>query len=160
MTASSDSSFLKVAANRKAFHDFHVLDRIEAGIELAGTEVKSVRAGEVGMAGSYAKAERGGLVLHGLNIPPYEQGNRFNHDPVRPRRLLLHRREIEKLRAAAEEKGCALVPLAVNIRRGWVKVEIGICKGKTHGDKRETLKRRTADRETRREIASAGKRRA
>jgi len=158
MTESSENS-RKVAANRKAFHDYQVLEKIEAGIELVGTEVKSVRTGQVGLSGAFGRREGGSIILQGVNIPPYEQGNRFNHDPVRPRRLLLHRREIERLGAAVEEKGLALVPLSIYLKRGWVKVEIGLCRGKTHGDKRETLRRKMTDRETARAMsAGRGKR--
>jgi SsrA-binding protein len=113
----------------------------------------------VGLSGAFGRREGGEIILQGVNIPPYEQGNRFNHDPARPRRLLLHRREIERLGAAVEEKGLALVPLSVYLKRGWVKVEIGLCRGKTHGDKRETLRRKMTDRETARAMSGArGKR--
>jgi SsrA-binding protein len=142
-----------VALNRRARHEFHVLETLEAGIVLQGTEVKSIRAGSVSLAGAYARIDRGQAVLQGMNISPYEQGNRFNHDPVRPRRLLLHAREIEHLKAQTEQQGLTLVPLAVAIRRGRVKIDIGICRGKQTHDKRETLKRRTADREARRAMS-------
>jgi SsrA-binding protein len=135
------------AVNRKARRDYHVLDRIEAGIELLGTEVKSIRGSHASLVGGFAKIEEGQVWLHGLNIPPYEHGNRFNHEADRPRRLLLHRREINKLQAQAEQQGHALVPLRLYLKRGRIKVELGICRGKRHEDKRETLKQRTADRE-------------
>jgi SsrA-binding protein len=157
MTESSENS-RKLAGNRKAFHDYEVLERIEAGIVLVGTEVKSVRTGQVGLAGAFGRLESGSIFLHGVNIPPYEQGNRFNHDPVRPRRLLLHRREAEKLRSATEEKGLSVVPLSIYLKRGWVKVELGVCRGKTHGDKRETLRRKMTDREAARAVSAARRR--
>jgi len=127
--------------------DYHVLERIEAGIELRGTEVKSIRLGHVSMTGAYARIDEGEAWLLGLNISPYDHGNQFNHDPERPRRLLLHKAEIRKLQAQSEQKGLALVPLSMQFRRGKVKVEIGVCRGKQAHDKRETIKRRTADRE-------------
>ncbi|MBL7076903.1 MAG: SsrA-binding protein SmpB [Kiritimatiellae bacterium] len=137
----------QITVNRRALRDYHVLERVEAGIELRGTEVKSIRLGHVSMIGAYARVEKGEAWLLGLNISPYDHGNQFNHDPERPRRLLLHKQEIHKLQAQAEQKGLALVPLAMNFRRGRVKVEIGVCRGKQAHDKRETIKRRTADRE-------------
>ena len=127
------------------------------GIELWGTEVKSLRGGHLGMTGSFAKVEGRNVLLYGLNIPPYTFGNRFNHDPDRPRRLLLHRREIRHLQAQTEQKGHALIPLSIYFKKGLVKVELGICKGKAHYDKRETLRRRTADREAERAMADRRK---
>ncbi len=137
----------QITVNRRALRDYQVLERIEAGIELRGTEVKSIRLGHISMIGAYARIEKGEAFLHGLNISPYDHGNQFNHDPERPRRLLLHKLEIRKLQAQAEQKGLALVPLSMQFRRGRVKVEIGVCRGKQSHDKRETIKRRTADRE-------------
>jgi SsrA-binding protein len=137
----------QITVNRRALRDYHVLERIEAGIELRGTEVKSIRLGHISMTGAYARIENGEAWLMGLNISPYDHGNQFNHAPERPRRLLLHKQEIRKLQAQAEQKGLALVPLAMHFRRGRVKVEIGVCRGKQSHDKRETIKRRTADRE-------------
>jgi len=133
--------------------DYTVLERLEAGIELWGTEVKSLRAGQVGMTGSHARIDNGDAWLYELNIPPYEFGNRFNHDPDRPRRLLLHRREINRLQAQSEQKGNALIPLSIYFKKGLVKVELGVCKGKAQYDKRQTLRRRTADREAERAMA-------
>jgi len=148
----------RLAANRKALRDYHVLERFEAGIALRGTEVKSARAGHVSLAGAYGRAEPDGITLHGMTIQPYEHGNRFNHEPDRPRRLLLHKREIDHLSAQVEQKGCALVPLNVYLKKGLVKVEIGLCRGKTHGDKRETMKRKTAQREAERAMAERRRR--
>ena len=140
--------------NRKALHDYNVLERFEAGIALVGTEVKVVRNGEASLTGAYIKAENNQLFLHQVNIPPYAFGNRFNHDSLRTRRLLMHKAQIRKLRACQEQKGLALIPLRLYLTpRGKVKVEIGICRGKNQQDKRETIKRRQADMETRREMA-------
>ncbi len=137
----------QITVNRRALRDYHVLERVEAGIELRGTEVKSIRLGHISMTGAYARIEKGEAWLLGLNISPYDHGNQFNHPPERPRRLLLHKQEIRKLQSQSEQKGLALVPLAMHFRRGRVKVEIGVCRGKQSHDKRETIKRRTADRE-------------
>ena len=142
----------QITVNRRALRDYHVLERIEAGIELRGTEVKSIRLGHVSMVGAFARIEKEEAFLFGLNISPYDHGNQFNHDPERPRRLLLHKHEILKLQAQAEQKGLALVPLLMQFRKGRVKVEIGVCRGKQTHDKRETIKRRTADREAARAV--------
>ncbi|MBN1557449.1 MAG: SsrA-binding protein SmpB [Lentisphaerae bacterium] len=150
MTAPPERSAL--AVNRKARRDYQVLERIEAGVALRGTEVKAVRRGGVGFAGAFAQFENGEAVLINLNIPPYEQGNRFNHEPTRPRRLLLHKKEIQRLQAQSEQKGLALVPLAVYLKRGRVKIELGLCRGKRQHDKRETLRRQDADREAARAL--------
>ncbi len=143
----------RVATNRKAFHEYTVLDRIEVGLELRGTEVKSVRSGNVTLTGGYARIENGQPTLYDVHIAPYACGNQFNHDPTRPRRLLLKRKEIDRLTGLVQQKGCALVPLTLYFRRNrWAKIELGICKGKQDADKRETLKRKTADEEMRRSI--------
>jgi SsrA-binding protein len=159
MTAPGTRASRRIAVNRRARHAYTVLDRIEAGLVLTGTEVKSVRAGHVAMTGSFARVEPAGAVLFHLNIAPYEQGNRFNHDPERPRALLLHRRQVDHLRVQLEQKGNALIPLSIYITaRGLVKVELGLCRGKLQHDKRETLRRREADREAARAVARAGRR--
>jgi SsrA-binding protein len=144
----------RLANNRKAFHDYQVLERVEAGIELQGTEVKSIKAGHVSLAGAFARMKSDEVVLYNLNVLPYECGNRFNHEPDRPRRLLLHRKEIAKIKVFTQEKGCTLIPLEIRLRHGWIKVELGVCKGKQLSDKRETLRRRTADREAARVMAA------
>ncbi|HOM56659.1 MAG TPA: SsrA-binding protein SmpB, partial [Candidatus Latescibacteria bacterium] len=118
------------------------LETTEAGIALVGTEVKSLRLGNVNLKDSYARVERGEVVLYGLHISPYDHGNRYNHDPERPRKLLLHRREIGRLKGRSEEKGLTLVPLSLYFKGGRVKVELGLAKGKQIHDKRETLRRR------------------
>ena len=155
MTSSPKKSSRKLAANRRALHDFEVLERLEAGVALCGTEVKSVKNAQSSLAGAYARVEHGAVLLYGFTIQPYVHGNRFNHDPERPKRLLLHRAEIHKLQAQIEQKGCAVVPLSVYLKRGLVKIEIGVCKGKRQSDKRETLRRKTAEREAERAIARA-----
>jgi SsrA-binding protein len=152
MSAKNESSG-RLASNRKAFHEYHVQDRFEAGIELVGTEVKSIRSGQISLSGSYGRLDGNEVRLFNLNIPGYEFGNRNNHVPDRPRRLLLHRKQIEKLRGETEQKGFALIPLALYLKRGWVKVELGLCKGKSQVDKRDTLRKQSADREISRGLA-------
>lgn len=142
-----------MAQNRRARHEFHIEETFEAGIELRGTEVKSLRAGEASLAESFAQIENREAWLRDLHIAPYRCGNQFNHDPKRPRRLLLHRREIEKLAGALATEGLTLIPLKIYFKRGRAKVEIGLCRGKHFEDKRETLKRREADREARRAMS-------
>lgn len=153
MTSTRDQAFRKIAVNRKAAHDYFIVERTEAGIELRGTEVKSIRSGHASLVGAYARVENGAPVLLGMNIPPYEHGNRFNHQPDRPRRLLCHRKEIRRLQVLSEAQGCALIPLSLYFKRGFVKVELGVCKGKRQADKRETIRRRDADLEARRAMA-------
>jgi SsrA-binding protein len=150
MAVPSEKSFKRIASNRKALRDYSVLDRFEAGIELYGTEVKSLREAQVNLTGSYASVDDGQVFVHNVNIKPYEFGNRFNHEAARPRRLLLHRREIVLLRRQAEQKGLALIPMSLYFKRGRVKVELAVCRGKRVVDKRETIRRRTADREAER----------
>ncbi len=140
-----------ISQNKKARHDYAVLESFEAGIELTGTEVKSCRAGGVSLVDSYAKVENGEMFLLGAHIAPYLQGNRNNHAPRRNRRLLLHKREIARLKKNIEAKGLTLVPLAVYFNdRGLVKVQLGLCRGKNVHDKRETLKKNQDEREIRR----------
>jgi len=143
-----------LTVNRRATHDYFVLEKVEAGIELVGTEVKVVRNGEAGLSGAYASVKDGQLYLNQVTIPPYVFGNRFNHDSLRTRRLLMHKREIRKLQALAEQKGMSLIPLRMYLTpKGLVKVEIGVCRGKAQEDKRESIKRRDADLEARRAIS-------
>lgn len=139
---------VKIAAqNRKAHHDYYVEEKYEAGIELAGTEVKSVRAGTLNLKDSYCSVKDGELFVHGMHISPYEKGNIFNKDPVRPRRLLMHKREIRKLHALVKQDGYTLVPLSVYFKDSRVKVEVGLCKGKKNYDKRDAAAQRDAKRE-------------
>jgi SsrA-binding protein len=146
---------VKIAAqNRKAYHDYFVEDRYEAGIELFGTEVKSIRAGTLNLKDSYCIAKNGEMYLHGMHISPYEHGNIFNRDPVRPRRLLLHKREISRLQALVQQDGYALVPLSVYFKNARVKVEVGLCKGKKNYDKRDAMAKRDAKRDIDRAMKS------
>lgn len=139
-----------VATNRKARHRYHLLDQWEAGLVLVGPEVKSVRAGKVSFKDSFAKIEGGEVWLHNLHVAPYDSANRWNADPERPRKLLLHRREIRKLVVAVEQKGLTLVPLNLYLNGPYVKTTLALAKGKQLHDKREALRRRTQDREARR----------
>lgn len=147
-----------LATNRKARHDYEVLETYEAGIELVGTEVKSCRAGHISLQEAYAQVENGQVWLYQMTIDPYTFGNRFNHDPRRDRRLLLHKAEIVKLTQQTAQKGLTLIPLRVYLKHGFVKVQLGLCKGKNVVDKRDTLKRKTADREMSRAIRNANQR--
>ncbi len=128
----------QIAANKKAFHDYYVLERFEAGIELFGTEVKSIRDGAVNLKDSFCTIKDGQLTARGLHISPYEKGNLFNKDPLRPKRLLMHRREIIKLGDKLAQEGLALIPLSLYFKDSRVKVELGLCKGKKLYDKRES----------------------
>ena len=145
----------EICANRKAFHEYFVLERFEAGIELAGTEVKSVRGGNVNLKDSFCTVKDGELFLRGMHISPYEPGNIFNKDPVRPRRLLLPKKVILKLNARVMQDGVALIPLSLYFRDSRVKVELGLCKGKKLHDKRDS----EADRQAKRDIDRAMKER-
>ena len=144
----------EIATNRKAGRDFHILEKFECGIELKGTEVKSIRAGKVNVADAFARIENGQVFLHGIHIQPWETASEwFQHNVRRPRRLLLHKREILKLEQATNVKGCTLPLLRMYWKNRRVKVEIGIGKGKTHGDQRHDLKKKVELREAQREIS-------
>ena len=145
----------QITQNRKAFHEYFVLERFEAGIELFGTEVKSIRAGQVNLKDSFCTIKNGELFARGMHISPYEHGNIFNRDPMRPKRLLMHRREILKLQSRVMQDGVALVPLSLYFKDSRVKLELGLCKGKKLHDKRDSA----ADREARRDIDRAMKER-
>jgi SsrA-binding protein len=136
-----------VAQNRKARHEYHVLETWEAGLVLQGTEVKSLRDGKANLQDAYARVDGGEVWLHNLHISPYEQGNRFNHDPLRPRKLLLHRSQIRRLIGQVEQKGLTLVPLDIHFARGVAKVNLALVKGKKLHDKRETLRERAVERD-------------
>jgi SsrA-binding protein len=144
-----------IATNRKAHHDYTILERIEAGLALQGTEVKSLRAGRVNLKDSHAEVRDGEMILVGVHISPYEQGNRFNHDPERPRRLLLHRREILKLGIKVREKGLTIVPLRMYFKSNRAKVELALVKGKRLYDKRQAIASRDARREVDRALKEA-----
>ena len=140
-----------VCSNRKARHDYHILDTAEAGIVLTGTEIKSLRAHKASLAGSYARVDANGEVwMIGSNIEEYEKGNQFNHDPKRARKLLLHKKEIAKFAEKAQQQGHTLIPLRIYLNKGKAKVELAVAKGKQTHDKRQSLKERDAEREMRR----------
>ena len=136
-----------VATNKKAFHEYFILEKLEAGIALLGTEVKAIREGRLNLKDSYALVQGGEAFLFNCHISPYSHGNRENHDPTRSRKLLLHEREIRKLIGKTQEKGLTLVPLRVYLKRGRIKVELGVARGKKFFDKRETERRKEADQE-------------
>lgn len=147
--SSSDNVPIKViTVNRQAYHDYFVERTIEAGIALSGTEIKSIREGKVNLRGSYAIVRNGEIWLENAHIAVYEHGNRYNHDPMRNRKLLLHRREIEQLEAKVATKGLTLIPLKLYLKGGRAKIELGLCRGKKLYDKREAI----AEREVKREI--------
>lgn len=140
-----------VATNRKAFHDYHIEDRLEAGIMLRGTEVKSLREGLVNLRDSYASVDHGEVFLHNCHINPYSHGNILNHEPLRTRKLLLHQKEITQLIGKTQQKGLTLIPLRIYFTpRGHAKVELALAKGKKQYDRRETIKEREAGREVER----------
>jgi SsrA-binding protein len=141
-----------VAENRKARHDYFIDETYEAGISLVGTEVKSLRAGKANLRDSYAEVSNNEVFIQNMHISPYDQGNRFNHDPMRPRKLLLHRQEIKRLLGQTTQKGYTLVPLRVYFKRGRAKVEVALARGKKLYDKREEIAKRDADREIEREL--------
>jgi len=136
-----------IANNKKAYHEYFVDEVFEAGLALQGTEVKSIRMGQVSIKESYCRIRNGEVFVDNMNISPYEQGNRENHDPLRSRKLLLNRYEIDKLIKKVDEKGLTLVPTKIYFKDSRAKLEIGVCRGKKLYDKRETLKRKQADRE-------------
>ena len=138
-----------IVENRKAFHDYHILETLEAGVALLGTEVKAIREGRVNLRDSYASVDRGEVFLHNVNISPYSHRGYADHEPLRKRKLLLHRREILKLTGKTVEKGMTLVPLRLYFKNGRVKVAVGLARGKKDYDKREAIKQRETERETR-----------
>lgn len=141
-----------VTENRKARYEYHILETYEAGIALQGTEVKSLRTGKSNLTDSYARVDNGELLLYNMHIGHYQHGNRFNHEPKRVRRLLMHKREIMRLLGKTREKGLALVPLKVYFKNGWAKVEIALVKGKKLYDKRKDIAERDAKRELQRAV--------
>jgi SsrA-binding protein len=151
----ADPSQRTVASNRRALHDYEILERFEAGIALTGSEVKSLRGGRGSLAEAYGRVQGGEAWLEGMHIPPYEQGDKRNHLPVRPRKLLLHRGEIQRLIGKTQERGLTLVPLRVYFAHGLAKVEIGLGRGKRQFEKREAV----LEREHRREMEQATRRR-
>ncbi len=145
-----------IGTNRKAFHDYSIEQKFEAGIVLVGTEVKSLREGKVNLRESYASVDSGQVTLHQCHIGGYSHGNQMNHEPIRPRRLLLHQKEIRKLLGKVQQAGLTLIPLRMYFNpRGLAKVEIALAKGKKHYDRRETVKKREANREIERAMKSS-----
>jgi SsrA-binding protein len=146
-----------IAVNRKARHEYHIMDTFEAGIALTGTEVKSLRAGQASLQDSYARVENAELFLYSLHISPFEKGNRFNHDPRRTRKLLMHKREIIHLLSYVREKGLTIIPLRLYFNeQGRIKVELALARGKKIYDKREDLAKRDAKREIERAVKARG----
>ena len=148
----ADSVIRQIAKNRKAWHDYTIEDSFEAGISLCGTEVKSIRGGNVNLKDSFCDVKSGELIVHGMHISPYEKGNVFNKDPLRKRKLLMHKSEIRKLAAAVSQEGYTIIPLSVYLKGSLVKIQIGLAKGKKLYDKREASAIRDAKREMDREI--------
>jgi len=146
-----------IAENRKAYHDFHLLESFEAGLVLLGTEVKAIREGRVNLRDSFARVEDGEVFLYNVNISPYSHRGYADHEPLRRRKLLLHRDEIRKLIGKTVEKGMTLVPTRMYFKDGRVKIAVSVAKGKKDYDKRETIKKREADRETRAAVKSRGR---
>ena len=141
-----------VANNKKAYHDYFVLEKLEAGIELFGTEVKSIRQGKINLKDSWCFVKDGEMFVNGMHISPYEQGNIFNRDPMRTKRLLLHKKEIRRFYAMVKQDGLAIVPLSVYFSKGRAKIEIGLCKGKKLYDKREVAAKKDAQRDIERSM--------
>lgn len=151
----ADKASIKIISqNKKAYHDYFVEEKYEAGVELFGTEVKSIRAGKVNIKESYCDFKNGEVFVVGMHISPYEQGNVFNKDPLRPKKLLLHKREILKLFGLVAQKGYTLVPLQVYLSNSRVKIEIGLCRGKKLYDKRDDMARNDAKRDMERAFKS------
>ena len=149
--AKDKKSSAQITQNKKAYHDYFVEDTYEAGISLAGTEVKSIRDGKVNLRDSYVSLKTGEAVIIGMHISPYEKGNIFNKDPLRERKLLLHKREISKLIGLSSQEGYTIIPLRMYFKNSYVKVEIGVCRGKKDYDKREAI----AEKESKRRIDRA-----
>lgn len=147
----------QVTANKKAYHDYFVEEKWEAGIELSGTEVKSIRAGAVNLKDAYCTFKDGEVFVRGMHISPYEQGNIFNKDPLRVRRLLMHKKEILSLFGKTKQDGYSVIPLSVYFRNSRVKIEIGLCKGKKLYDKRDSIAKRDAAREMDRVMKNRGR---
>ncbi len=153
----AQASVKVVTENRKARHDYHIEETFEAGIALTGTEVKSLRAGKANLKDSYAQADNGEMYLFNMHISPYEQGNRYNVDPVRARKLLMHRAEINRLYGKVKQQGLTLVPLRVYFKRGRAKIELALARGKKTYDKREALAKKDAQREIERNMRAKDK---
>ena len=146
-----------IAQNKKAWHEYFVDEKYEAGIALYGTEVKSIRGGKVNLKDAYCDIKDGELFVKGMHISPYEQGNIFNRDPMRPKKLLMHKQEIRKLDGLVARQGYTLIPLEVYLKEGRMKLQLGLCKGKAEHDKRDSIAKRDADRDIRRAIRENNK---
>lgn len=146
------SELQTVSRNKKAYHDYFVIDSYEVGIELFGTEVKSVRQGKINLKDAWCTIDDGELFVNGMHISPYEFGNIFNRDPLRKRRLLMHKREINRLFGEIKQQGYTLVPLSAYFKKGKLKIQVGLCKGKKNYDKRESIARKDAQREAERAL--------
>ena len=157
MAENSKKAQRQVAENRKAYHDYFVDEKYEAGIELFGTEVKSIRGGQVNLKDSYCEVRGGEIFAVGFRVSPYEQGNIFNRDPMREKRLLMHKREIMKLHGLVSQKGYTLIPLRIYFVGSRLKMEIGLCRGKKLYDKRDAIARKESDREIERQFRSRSK---
>jgi SsrA-binding protein len=142
----------QIASNRKAFYDYEIIEKLEAGISLTGTEIKSIRAGGAHIREAYARPTNGEMWLYGAHIAPYEAASTMNHEPTRPRRLLLHKAQIREWTSAMSERGLTIVPLSLYLKRGRAKVELGLARGKKQYDKRQTIARRDAEREMQRAL--------
>ena len=153
---SAKEAIKPVANNKKAYHDYFIEEKYEAGIELFGTEVKSVRAGRVNLKDSWCSIKNGEIFANGMHVSPYEQGNIFNRDPMRPKRLLMHKSEIRKAQQQVMQQGLALIPLSVYLKEGRMKLELALCKGKKLYDKRDDMARRDAQRDIDRTIRARG----
>jgi len=147
-----DPNYRLVVKNRKAWHNYHILESIEAGLALVGTEVKSLRAGKCNLGDAYARIVEGEVFLENMHISPYDQAHRFNHEPRRPRKLLMHSREIKRLIGKVQEKGLTLIPLKIYFKGRNAKVELGLAQGKKLYDKREAIAKRESDRELQRTV--------
>lgn len=139
-------NIIQIANNKKAYHDYFVIDKYEAGIELYGTEIKSIRAGRINLKDSFCSVDDGEMYAIGMHISPYEHGNRFNRDPLRKKKLLLHKKEIMKLFGESQQQGLSIIPLSVYVKNGRAKVEIGLCKGKKLYDKRAVQAKKDSNR--------------
>ena len=148
----SEKENTTIATNKKAYHDYFVLDKYEGGIELFGTEIKSIRAGRVNLKDSFCSVDDGEMYVIGMHISPYEMGNRFNRDPMRKKKLLLHKKEIMKLFGESQQQGLSIVPLELYIKKGRAKLQIGLCKGKKLYDKRAVEAKKAANRSIEREL--------
>jgi SsrA-binding protein len=150
----TEPAAVTITVNRRAFHDYFIEERVEAGLVLTGTEIKSIRAGKMNIRDAYASIDQGEAWLNNAHIAPYDHGNRYNHEPLRPRKLLLKKSEIEALTGKLRRPGYTLIPLQIYIKRGRAKAELGIARGKRSYDKREAISRRDAEREIEREMSN------